>query len=40
MSINDFLQDIVLADLAKQNKSLHEMQLLLTLYQLKVEKGK
>jgi len=40
MSINDYLQDIVLADMAKQNKSLHEMQLLLTLYQLKVEKGK
>jgi outer membrane protein TolC len=40
MSINDFLQDYCPGGFGKQNKSLHEMQLLLTLYQLKVEKGK
>lgn len=39
LSINDYLQDIVLADMAKQNKSLHEMQLLMTIWQLKIEKG-
>ena len=39
LSINDYLQDIVLTDLAKQNKALHEMQILLSIYQLKIEKG-
>lgn len=39
LSINEYLQDIVLADMAKQCKSLHEMQLLLSIYQLKTETG-
>lgn len=39
LSVNDYLQDIVLADMARQNKVLHEMQWLLALYQLNIEKG-
>ena len=39
LSINDYLQDLVMYDIAKQNKSLHEMQLLLTLYKFNIEKG-
>jgi len=39
LSVNDYLQDILLADMARQNKVLHEMQWLLALYQLKIEKG-
>jgi len=39
LSVNEYIQDIVLADMAKQCKSLHEMQLLLSIYQLKTETG-
>lgn len=39
-SINDYLQDILLADVARQNKTLHEIQLLLSMYQFKIESGK
>jgi outer membrane protein TolC len=39
LSVNEYLQDIITANLSKQNKALHEIQLLLSIYQLKIEKG-
>lgn len=39
MSVNDYLQDLLAENMAKQTKVLHEMQWLLNIYQLKVESG-
>lgn len=39
MSFNDYLQDLLAENMAKQAKVLHEMQWLLSIYQLKVESG-
>ena len=40
ISVNDYLRDIIAENMAKQTRMLHEMQLLLTIYQLKVDAGK
>jgi len=39
LGVNDFLRDLLAEDMAKQTKMVHETQLLLTMYQLKVETG-
>ena len=39
LSMNDFLQDVLLTDAARQNKAIHEMQLLRSMYQYKIESG-
>ncbi len=40
ISVNDYLQDMIAEDMAKQTRVLHEMQMLMTIYQLKVDTGK
>jgi outer membrane protein TolC len=39
ISVNDYLRDLIAEDMAKQSRMLHEIQMLLTMYQLKVETG-
>lgn len=39
MSFNDYLQDLLAENMARQTKVLHEMQWLLNIYQLKTESG-